>query len=297
MDIFSFTNIGRIYISFNGGVFMRYTRLWISLAIVFIASFAILGYYGGRLIYSEPPIPNQVVSSDGTVLYTKQDIQTGQNVWQSIGGQEMGSIWGHGAYVAPDWTADWLHNEATWMLDSWAMKDFGKTYSKINDESKAALRERLKKEMRKNTYNKATGQITVSPLRAAAIANVSNYYSSLFTDDPKFDKLRNDYAMPKNVIKDQSRLHSFISFIWWATWATETNRPGDNVTYTNNWPNEDLIGNKPTGEMIVWSVVSFVLLLGAIGGMAWYYAVQKHHEVEETYPRGIRSWPCQLHLL
>jgi nitric oxide reductase subunit B len=63
---------------------MRYTRLWISLAIVFIVSFAILGYYGGRLYQTMPPIPDRVVSSDGTVLYTKQDIQDGQNVWQSI---------------------------------------------------------------------------------------------------------------------------------------------------------------------------------------------------------------------
>ncbi len=94
---------------FHGGVFMRYTRLWMSLAIVLIVSFAILGYYGGRLYHTMPPIPDQVVVSDGTVLFTKKDIQDGQNVWQSIGGHELGSIWGHGAYVAPDWNADWLH--------------------------------------------------------------------------------------------------------------------------------------------------------------------------------------------
>ncbi|WML53671.1 nitric-oxide reductase large subunit [Neobacillus sp. PS3-12] len=263
---------------------MSYRKLWISLAIVFIASFAVLGYYGGRLIYSEPPIPNKVVTTDGTVLYTKEDIETGQNVWQSIGGQELGSVWGHGAYVAPDWTADWLHNESLWMLNSWAVKDFGKKYSSLNAESKAALKERLKNEVRKNTYDKKTGIITISPLRAQAAANVSKYYASLFTDDPKFDKLRNDYAMPKNVIKDQSRLSSFMSFLWWATWATETNRPGDDITYTNNWPNEELVGNTANGDIVVWSVVSFVILLAGVGGLAWYYATQKHNEANETFP-------------
>ena len=151
---------------------MRYTRLWISLAIVFIVSFAILGYYGGRLYQTMPPIPERVVSSDGTVLYTKQDIQDGQNVWQSIGGQELGSIWGHGAYVAPDWNADWLHRESMWLLNSWAQKERGKQYSALDDETKAALRARLKNEIRPNTYNKETKEITLSPLRIQAIQQV-----------------------------------------------------------------------------------------------------------------------------
>lgn len=263
---------------------MSYKKLWIWLAIVFIASFAVLGYYGGRLIYTEPPIPNRVVVSDGTVLFTKEDIETGQNVWQSIGGQELGSIWGHGAYVAPDWTADWLHRESVWMLDSWAKKEQGKKYSQLDNETQAALRARLSDQIRKNTYDKKTGDITISPLRADAILNMEKHYSSLFTDDPKFDELRDNYALPKNTIKDPSRLHSFISFLWWATWACETNRPGDDVTYTNNWPNDDLIGNRPTGEMVVWSVASFVLLLAGIGGLAWYYATQKHQDADEVYP-------------
>lgn len=263
---------------------MSYRKLWISLGIVFVVSFAILGYYGGRLIYTEPPIPNRVVNTNGTVLFTKQDIETGQNVWQSIGGHELGSIWGHGAYVAPDWTADWLHRESSWILDSWALKENGKKYAKLSAENQAALRARLANEVRTNTYDKKTGDITVSTVRAAAIASMSKYYSSLFTDDPKLNQLRDDYAMPKNVIKDPSRLHAFTSFLWWATWATETNRPGDNITYTNNWPNEDLIGNRPTGELVVWSVASFVILLAGIGGLAWYYATQKGHDVEEDFP-------------
>ena len=41
-----------------------------------------------------------------------EEIQRGQAVWQSTGGMQQGSIWGHGGYVAPDWSADWLHREA-----------------------------------------------------------------------------------------------------------------------------------------------------------------------------------------
>ena len=36
--------------------------------------------------------------------------------------------------------------------------------------------------------------------------------------------------------------------------------------------------------MLVWSVVSFVLLLAGVGALAWYYAAQKHHEADEDFP-------------
>lgn len=90
---------------------MRYTKLWVSLALVILLSFAVLGYYGGKIYQVMPPIPQRVVTTTGTVLFTGDDIREGQNVWQSIGGHAIGSVWGHGAYVAPDWTADWLHRE------------------------------------------------------------------------------------------------------------------------------------------------------------------------------------------
>jgi nitric oxide reductase subunit B len=118
---------------------MRLTRLWISLTLVFVISFAILGYYGGEIYQTMPPIPKRVVTSTGIVLFTDKEIKEGQNVWQSIGGQELGSVWGHGAYVAPDWNADWLHREAMWFLDKYAADQFGKSYDKLDDESKAML--------------------------------------------------------------------------------------------------------------------------------------------------------------
>ena len=87
-------------------------KLWIAFIAVVVVSFAVLIYYGKEIYQKAPPIPEEVVSTDGTVLFTGQNIKDGQNVWQSIGGQEVGTVWGHGAYVAPDWTADWLYRGA-----------------------------------------------------------------------------------------------------------------------------------------------------------------------------------------
>jgi nitric oxide reductase subunit B len=119
-----------------------YRTLWISLATVVALSFLVLGYYGTEIYRQAPPIPKGVVTTDGVVLFTAQDIKDGQNVWQSMGGQQVGSIWGHGSYVAPDWSADWLHREAVWLLDRWAQDSSGKAYAQVNSETQALLRQR-----------------------------------------------------------------------------------------------------------------------------------------------------------
>src|SRR5262245_31667256 len=123
---------------------MRYMKLWVGLTVVIVASFAVLGYFGREIYRQAPPIPERVVIPDGAVLFTGHDIKDGQNVWQSLGGQEVGSIWGHGAYVAPDWSADWLHREATWLLDRWATDGHGKPYAQLDAEIQASLRVRLR---------------------------------------------------------------------------------------------------------------------------------------------------------
>src|ERR1700758_2624034 len=142
---------------------MSYKKLWIALVLVLVASFSVLGGVGYKAIRRAPPIPAQVVTSDGRLLFGGTSIRDGQNVWQSIGGQEVGTVWGHGAYVAPDWSADWLHREATWLLDHWATQDKGKAYAELDAETQAALRERLKKEIRSNTYDATSGDLVVSP--------------------------------------------------------------------------------------------------------------------------------------
>lgn len=133
---------------------------------------------------------------EGEVLFTGQDIKDGQNVWQSIGGQEVGTIWGHGAYLAPDWSADWLHREAVFILNKWSNADFGQTFDHLTSENKAALEQRLQNELRKNTFDPVSQQLTISTLRKEAFNYLSEYYTSLFTDrdNPVLAKLRSDYA-------------------------------------------------------------------------------------------------------
>ena len=261
---------------------MNQKKLWIVFISVIVVSFAVLGYFGHEIYRKAPPVPDKVVTTDGTVLFTGKDIKNGQNVWQSMGGQEMGTVWGHGAYVAPDWTADWLHREATYMLNHWAKKDYGMSYDSLNKENQAMLKTRLQEQLRKNNYDTENDQIVVSPLVAESFRAISKHYAGLFTDDPSLHDLREAYAIPANTLKDMTRVNELNTFFFWATWATSTDRPGSDITYTNNWPAEELIGNKPTSSLILWTGFSVIVLIAGIGLLAFYYASQKSEDVDPS---------------
>ena len=271
---------------------MSYKKLWIALGLVLAVSFAVLGGVGVKVLRSAPPIPQKVVSSDGQILFDRATIQNGQNVWQSIGGQEVGTIWGHGSYVAPDWSADWLHRECVFVLDRWAQQSGASGYAALTPETQAALRERLRLMMRHNTYDQATGTVTVDPVRAAAFATLNLYYGDVFS------RGRNEYAIPPGALSDPEKQREMSSFFWWTAWAASTDRPGQDVSYTQNWPHEPLIGNEPTGAAVVWSVISFVLLLAGVGGMVWYFASQERSVANDSVPEsdpllGLKPTPSQ----
>jgi nitric oxide reductase subunit B len=262
---------------------MNAKKLWISFMLVMTISFAVLIYYGREIYRQAPPIPDKVMTSNGTVLFTGQDIKDGQNVWQSLGGQEIGTVWGHGAYQAPDWSADWLHKEATFMLDKLALKSDSLPYDKVNNERQAALKMHLQNDLRKNSYQTDTKTLIVSDLRAEAIASNSKFYGGLFTNDPALAKLRDAYAIPENSLKDPERVRQLSAFFFWISWACVTQRPDQAITYTNNWPSEELVGNRPTGELLLWTGFSVMMLIAGIGLMVWYYA-KKRDEEDEIFP-------------
>jgi len=268
-------------------------RLWISLFVVLLMSFAVLGWVGTRIYAKAPPIPDRVVAKDGRVLFDRGDVAAGQDVWRSLGGMELGSVWGHGSYVAPDWTADWLHREATSVLDGWALADHQQRYAQLDAERQAALLARLRAEYRANTYDPVTGALTVSADRASAIETTAAYYVSLFRDG------RDDFALPAGSIEDPVRAHQLAAFFFWTSWSAATLRPGDDVTYTSNWPHEPLLGMGPTSDAIVWTGVSIILLLAGIGGLASWYAAGREEEVPTALPTedpllGTAPTPSQL---
>jgi nitric oxide reductase subunit B len=276
---------------------MTTRKLWLGFLAVMTISFGTLLYFGREIYREAPPVPEKVMTTDGTLIFTGQEIKDGQNIWQSLGGHQLGTIWGHGAYQAPDWSADWLHKEAVYILDAMAKESFGMAYSAVNEEQQAALKVRLQNELRKNTFDPQTGTVVISPLRAKAIAANSEFYGGLFTNDPALAGLRDAYSIPENSLKDPARVKLLNAFYFWAAWTCVTERPGKDITYTNNWPAEELVGNRPTGSMILWTGFSVIILLAGIGLMVLYYAKRRDEtedEIPEVMPLGkVKQTPSQ----
>lgn len=263
---------------------MNTKKLWVGFILVMVISFGILGYFGREIYRKAPPIPSKVITIDGKLLFTESDIKDGQNVWQSMGGQEVGTIWGHGAYKAPDWTADWLHKEAVYILNQWSLNDYRIPYENLETEKQALLQSRLQKEMRKNTYDKNTNTLIISNIRAKAFESNSRHYAGLFMNDPEMGNLREAYSIPANTIKTKDRMFKMNAFFYWATWATVTQRPDQEISYTNNWPPEKLVGNEPPSSLLLWTGFSVIVLLFGIGLLAWYYATNRSEEEKTEVP-------------
>ena len=229
---------------------MVLSRGWIQLS----ALVALTGLFGlvlmGWLTYkSDPPIPQRVVSSAGAVVFTGADIRAGQDVFLKNGLMEFGSIFGHGAYLGPDFTADYLHRSATEVL-----KMYG------GPASDTAAR-RTREDFRGNHYDAASRTLTFSQAQADAFPVLVAHYTKLL-DTPKG---RN--GLRPHAITDPVQLRQVTSYFAWSAWAAAAQRPGKSYSYTNNWPGEPLVGNTPTGDVVVWSVLSLIALLGGTGAL------------------------------
>jgi nitric oxide reductase subunit B len=255
-------------------------KLWIIFIAIFLFSFAILGWVGTEIFRQAPPIPREVVTTDGEVLIAAEEISNGQNVWQAMGGMESGSIWGHGSYVAPDWSADYLHREALFILNEWSQNDFSNNYDSLASEQKAVLRQRLQDTLRKNNYDETSGRLTIEPVRARAFEENLKHYADIFTNG------NTAYAIQRSAQADPAKLRQLNSFFFWTSWASATNRPNDTISYTSNFPSEPLVGNVPTSSAIVWTGVSIIMLLAGIGWLVWYYASHQTESVSDDVPDG-----------
>jgi nitric oxide reductase subunit B len=247
-------------------------RLWIVFIAIFVFSFVVLGWVGAEIFRQAPPIPREVVTTDGKVLIAEGEVSNGQNVWQAMGGMQVGSIWGHGSYVAPDWTADYLHREALYILNRWAKTDFTKDYSALNSEQQAVLRQRLQDTLRRNNYDAQTDRITIEPVRVEAFEENLKHYTDVFTNGER------NYAIQRNAQSDPAKLRQLNSFFFWTSWASVTNRPNQTISYTSNFPSEPLVANIPTSSAVVWTGVSVIMLLAGIGAMVWFLAGRKKEE-------------------
>jgi len=262
-------------------------RLWMLFGVLLVVMFGVLLLVGGRAFREAPPMPEQVVATaEGAaprVVFDSEDIRAGRDVWRRLGGMQLGSVWGHGGYLAPDWTADTLHREALAMLDA----DGG--FAALAEPDKAARIAALAARIRVNTYDSGTGRIAITGDRARAIEAVVAHYTALFGgagDGPEAHALREAHGIPEQPLGPgpDAEVRQLVAWWWWTAWAAVTLRPDDDVTYTNNWPHEPLVGNRPSGATFIWTFVSVVLLIAGAGALCWFFLRERDEWRKDTEP-------------
>jgi nitric oxide reductase subunit B len=237
---------------------MVVSRWWAQVAVLtFLAGFTVLGLMAYKIHTDHPPIPERVAGQDGQVIFTGQEILAGQNVFRKYGLMQHGTIFGHGAYLGPDFTAEYLHKTAGMMLAFYAGPQQG--------EVSPAVRERVRQEMKRNTWDAKTHTITYTPGQIHAWQMMLKYYAGWFGSAGQQEGLR------RPSITDPQEIRGLTSYLSWAAWVCSTLRPGTDYSYTNNWPEEPLVGNRPTEQAVLWSALSLVALLCGTGAVFFFF--------------------------
>jgi nitric oxide reductase subunit B len=215
--------------------------------LVFLFGFFVLGFLAYRTYTGEPPIPGKVVDPNGHLLFTGANIMAGQGTFLRNGLMEYGSIFSHGAYLGPDFTADYLHRAAVLSIDFYA--GLG------SDKARAATIADCKT----NRYDSATDTLTFPVAQAHSYQESQKYYHAFFAEPTT------KYGLRADAITHATDTQNLTAFFAWSAWCASALRPGLAYSYTNNWPPEPLVDNHPTADTVVWSVLSLVTLLGGIG--------------------------------
>ncbi|GAA4283817.1 cbb3-type cytochrome c oxidase subunit I [Brevibacterium daeguense] len=221
---------------------------WVQgVALVLIFGFFVMGVLAYRTYTHSMPLPEQVVSEQGDVVYTGEEITSGQNVFLTRGIQQYGSVVGHGAYLGPDYTAEYLRLSSEHINDSLEQQNV--------QEPAAATAEM----QRTNRYDEETGILVLTAEQISAFEELKQYYGDFFGEPSTANGL-----IP-NAITDPQDIHDLTAFYAWTAWASAAERPGLDYSYTNNWPAEPRVDNHPTADILVWSGISLVALLAGLG--------------------------------
>ncbi|OMG41541.1 nitric-oxide reductase large subunit [Actinomyces naeslundii] len=227
---------------------------WIQgVALVMLFGFTVMGLLAYRTYTNSMPQPERVVTESGETLFTTQDITEGQKLFQARGLMEYGSILGHGGYLGPDFTAEYLRMEATSVKEQLASQG-------VDDPAAAT-----KKMLRTNRYDPSTGTLVWTDEQVKAYNDAVGHYTKMFGPDA------HSHGLKPDLITDPVQVKQVTAFFGWTAWGSSAQRPGHDYSYTNNWPPESLVGNAPTGDLMIWSVLSLIVLIGGTGVMFAIY--------------------------
>ncbi|MCD8339597.1 MAG: cbb3-type cytochrome c oxidase subunit I [Burkholderiales bacterium] len=229
--------------------------IWV-LTLTLIGVFAVLIYVTFLSYVVKPPIPEKVISANGDLLFTGDDIRHGQQVFLFHGLHDNGSVFGHGAYLGPDFPSLTLHRMGQYAANELAGTHYAKNYDELTEEQQKNVDSMVPKKIKVNLYVPETQTLVFEPFREFTWRQEPAHWREYFKAPAK------NGGLHANYITDPKELQDLSSYFVWAAWASAAPRPGDTYSYTNNFPFDPYIGNYPTNINVTYSVASLLFLLG-----------------------------------
>ena len=229
-----------------------------SVVLVFVVGMIGLIFMSVQAYRYAPPIPEKVVDSAGTVVFDRQDIETGQEVFLKYGLMQNGSIWGHGSYLGPDFSAQYLHELSLDTGQAIARQEFGMDLSALDEPQRAQVDARVAILLKENRYDPASKQLTFID------AEKDSFQRQLTVWTDYFKHPISNSGLPDNYIDDPEEIHQLTAFFAWTAWASVANRPDKSYSYTNNFPYDPVVGNLLTSDAVLWSALSVAMLLAGL---------------------------------
>ena len=223
---------------------------------VLVAGFAVLGCLSFKSYTDAPPIPQRVVSGTGETIFHGHDILSGQEVFLKYGLMENGTIWGHGAYLGPDFSAEYLHTLALLASEEMAQERFNRNLKELDPSQQNAVRGDVQQLLKQNRYDPQTQVLLFTPPEVRSYQEQIKKWTAYFSDPA------GNAGLPAKYIQASQELRNLTAFFAWTAWASVANRPGKAFSYTNNFPYDPAVGNTPTSDAFLWSALSLITLLG-----------------------------------
>jgi nitric oxide reductase subunit B len=132
------------------------------------------------------------------------------------------------------------------------------TFGALTRSQSAAVQAETSVSLKTNRYHVATGVLQLTAAQATAFDQEVAHWAAYFHDPSRNGGLKAD------LITDPTELRQFTAFVTWAAWASVAARPGEEHSYTNNFPYDPSVGNVPIPGALLWSAVSLMVLLAGI---------------------------------
>lgn len=226
-----------------------------SVVLTMLIGFSLLILVAVRSYENAPPIPEQVIDTSGRVVITGEDIRDGQEVFLKYGLMENGSIWGHGAYLGPDFSAEYLHALGMEASRTTALERYKRDYDALSEEERNVVAAEVSQLLKTNRYDPEKRALFFTEPEAASFQRQQEKWAHYLS------RSAGNGGLKKDSLTDPIELQNLTAFFAWTAWASIANRPSTNASYTNNFPYDPMLGNRPTSAAVLWSALSLITLL------------------------------------